>query len=323
MGDVLATWEFVQHASKELGEDVVNEAIEHCIKRIELPPQLPSDILDQIPQLPGVYRFFDAHNNLLHMGKNKNLYQRIQSHFGRDNQSAKALQLAEQLHRIEWTETAGELGAVLLEQQQLKEYPDFAHAQSLAPSISYVVHENNQDYQCLRLVDYIDPSVMGEHIGAFTTPRQAAKALAQIAKSYQLCPLLLGLTPDRHSCGEFPNGYCKGACCGQEDSIKYNLRQQDAVASLKLKPWPWKGPILIQQKSDFSGLQESHLVQNWTYLHTWTQSGCHDEDDDLNHALTEFLEQPIDWQEKFSLAHYKLFNKWLFDPKQTLKIIPL
>lgn len=324
MGDVLATWQFVQSAAKDLGQERIDLAITECIKRIAMPPHLPDDILDQIPQLPGVYRFYDENDQLLYLGKNKNLYQRIQSHFGTDNHSPKAQHLSQQCHRLEWTETAGELGAVLLEQQQqLKLGPVGINAKVNKPYVSYFSRANNQGYVSLHQVDQIDPLKFKQYFGLFASVRQGNKALTQIASRYDLCPGLLGLETYDKQCSQYAAGYCKGACCGAEDPLLYNLRQLQALSSLQLKPWPWQGPILVQEKNSFSGLQESHLINYWTHLHTWVENGCHDDISHIENELNDYLNQQIDWTDVFNLDNYRLFNKMLLDPKQKLRIIPL
>ena len=44
-----------------------------------------ADVLPTIPELPGIYKYFDAKNNLLYVGKAKNLKKRVASYFVRQH----------------------------------------------------------------------------------------------------------------------------------------------------------------------------------------------------------------------------------------------
>ncbi len=55
------------------------------------------------------------------MGKANNLRERVLDHFRGGASDAKSLKLAAQVRRVEWTETAGELGALLLESREVRE----------------------------------------------------------------------------------------------------------------------------------------------------------------------------------------------------------
>ena len=95
------------------------ESIEAAVRRIlripSLPPQLPPDALDRIPEAPGVYRFFGDNPLPIYIGKSINLRERVAAHFTGDWRSETDLRLSQEIRRIEFEETAGELGALLRE----------------------------------------------------------------------------------------------------------------------------------------------------------------------------------------------------------------
>jgi DNA polymerase-3 subunit epsilon len=41
-----------------------------------------------------------------------------------------------------------------------------------------------------------------------------------------------------------------------------------ALAKLKLKAWPYSGPVGLVERDDFLDLEEIHLVDHWRYLGT-------------------------------------------------------
>ena len=94
------------------------------VKRIlripSLPPQLPADALDMLPDTPGVYLFYGDNPLPLYIGKSVNLRDRVAAHFCGDWQRETDLRLSQEIRRIEFEETAGELGALLRESQLVK-----------------------------------------------------------------------------------------------------------------------------------------------------------------------------------------------------------
>ena len=83
------------------------------------------DILNyikEIPQQPGVYRYFDSEENLIYVGKAKKLKNRVSSYFQKTAQhSRKTLRLVAQIKRIEYTVVNNEFDALLLENNLIKQ----------------------------------------------------------------------------------------------------------------------------------------------------------------------------------------------------------
>ena len=77
--------------------------------------------LARIPRVPGTYRFFDAEDKLLYVGKSNNLNRRIRSYF-REGQtrSPRIQELLDRLHRIEFEHSGSELEAMLREAEQIQ-----------------------------------------------------------------------------------------------------------------------------------------------------------------------------------------------------------
>lgn len=71
---------------------------------------------------PGVYRMYDEANQLLYIGKAKNLKNRVSSYFRSSGLSPKTQALVQQIHHIEFTVTSSETEALLLEQTQIKHH---------------------------------------------------------------------------------------------------------------------------------------------------------------------------------------------------------
>ena len=81
------------------------------------PSNLPTD--------PGVYRFFDANDKVIYVGKAKNIKNRLNSYFG-SNLPTKTRRMVHTAVRVDWTLVKTEVEALQLEFTWIKQYnPDF------------------------------------------------------------------------------------------------------------------------------------------------------------------------------------------------------
>ncbi|NBT15348.1 MAG: excinuclease ABC subunit C, partial [Chitinophagia bacterium] len=75
-----------------------------------------------LPHSPGIYKYFDQENNLIYIGKAKNIRKRVSSYFNKNKHSYKTHELVRQIHRIEFTIVHSEHDALLLENALIKEF---------------------------------------------------------------------------------------------------------------------------------------------------------------------------------------------------------
>ena len=77
--------------------------------------------LVNLPENPGVYKYFNAANSLLYVGKAKNLRKRISSYFQKHHSDNKTRVLVKQIKFVEVLLVDSELDALLLENNLIKE----------------------------------------------------------------------------------------------------------------------------------------------------------------------------------------------------------
>jgi DNA polymerase-3 subunit epsilon len=241
---------------------------------VKLPPHLPDGLAEEMPEGSGVYRFQGADGALLFVGRGGCLRSAILAHFADERAGLRDLKLREEVRRIEWTETAGELGAVLRELDDIRHLePKYNRRPKSGSSGCTLGISAGTGAVEMREIDELEPGELEECFGVFHSRKDARKALIDIAKAKQLCLKLLGLEEAQGSCLAHQLGRCKGACVGKEPLILHAVRVRMALASLKFKAWPFPGRVALTERGAM-GAVDSHVVEHWAYRGT---ARCDDE----------------------------------------------
>jgi DNA polymerase-3 subunit epsilon len=270
-------------------------------------------VLDDCPDTPGVYLFYGENDIPLYVGKSVRLRQRVMSHFSSDHKLYKDMRLSQQLHRIEWRETGGEIGALLLEAQLVKQLQPI-HNRTLRRQDDLCAWRLNEDaqgrtYPTLSFANDGDFGRVDRLYGLFSSKRKAETVLRQLAETHQLCMVQLGLeaaNKTNKACFALQLNRCKGVCVGKEDESFHRARLEAALAQLHVKTWPYAGAIgLIESTATKTDI---HLVNNWCYM------GTAQSEEALWNLLDESPSKPI-----FDMDTYKILSKALLKGQLHIK----
>lgn len=273
LGDARALWRFAQVIGREKPAEEIAAAVRRLLKIPSLPPQLAPEALQGIPDCPGVYRFFGVNDLALYIGKSVNLRERVRSHFSSDYRNSNDQRLSAEISRLDWIETAGELGALLLESRLVKEVAPLHNAMLRRRRTNCVIRlpslRGAPEFAKLDEIDWDERSPGAEPIyGPFASPRSARELLEEIAAQEGLCWRLLGWEKRGGPCFARQVRKCRGACVGEESPEAHNLRLATALEAKRIPDWPYAGPVAIVERDAARGLEEAHVFDRWRHLGT-------------------------------------------------------
>jgi DNA polymerase-3 subunit epsilon len=267
LGDAQLIHQFWQQLQHTQDPDLIAATVKKLIGRSSLPSQIDRSLIDDLPDTPGVYLFYGENDLPLYIGKSTHIKQRVLSHFSADHSHSKEMSLSQQLRRIDWIETAGEIGALLLEAKLIKTRQPI-HNRRLRRSNALCAWQLKQLTEHLSpeltWADDLDFGAQDNLYGLYRNQRDAQKALRSIADDNHLCLSVLGIekTAKGRPCFARQLQKCQGACVGEESPLAHAGRLQQAMTKLKLATWPYAGAVGLKEAEDL------HIIDHWCYLGT-------------------------------------------------------
>lgn len=197
-----------------------------------------SAIASTIPAQPGIYKYFDAANELLYVGKAKHLRKRISSYFSKTFTSYKTHELVQRIHHIEFTIVNSEQDAFLLENTLIKEFqPKFNINLKDDKSYPYIVIKKEPFPRVFFTRRKINDG--SKYFGPYTSVVKVKELLDFIKQNILLRTCKLNLTENNIKkgkfkvCLEYHLGNCKGPCEGFQTEEDYNEELHQLANLLK------------------------------------------------------------------------------------------
>ena len=226
-----------------------------------------------LPRAPGVYVFHGDGNLPLYIGKSIDMRSRVQSHLRNPDEA----RMLSQTRRIEAIETAGEIGALLLESQMIKtQSPLYNQRLRRVKKLCSLQLVQKKDGWQTAVVDEqtVAFGQTPQLYGLFYSRHAVRQKLQSLAQQHRLCLQLLGLeTVNPRGCFGWQIRQCAGACVGHEARTAHDDRLLQALEDIQIHTWPFPGAVhLVERRGDWV---QKHRINHWSYQGTWcSQKGA-------------------------------------------------
>lgn len=182
-------------------------------------------LLSVMPGKPGVYQYFDNKENLIYVGKAKNLKKRVSSYFTGTNYG-KTKMLVSKIAEIKHIIVDSESDALLLENNLIKKYqPRYNIMLKDDKTFPWICIKNEPFPRVFSTRNIIYDG--SDYFGPYTTGGMIKTLLELLKKLYPLRTCSYKLTPENIKkrkikvCLEYHLGNCKGPCEGLQSEEKY------------------------------------------------------------------------------------------------------
>lgn len=161
--------------------------IEKMIKKASqdqrLPPNLPHEDFEKLPEKPGVYYFYNQVKKVIYVGKAVNLKKRVASHFTGHNVNPQRQNFLRDIYSISFEVCATELMALLLECSEIKKlWPTYNRAlKRFEPKYALYQYEARNGYRYLA-IGKLGKSQSG--IRVFNRQYEAVNMLLSLAQQF-------------------------------------------------------------------------------------------------------------------------------------------
>lgn len=212
--------------------------------------------LKTLPSEPGVYRYYDKNENLLYVGKAKNLKKRVLSYFNKTLSGYRTRIMVGKINRLETTIVNSEYDALLLENNLIKEHQPFYNVMLKDDKTYPWICIKNEDFPRIFLTrnKIKDGS---EYFGPYAKVRPAKILLDTIKHIYKLRTCNLNLAPKKIEegkykvCLEFHIKNCEGPCEDLESKEDYD-QKIDAIRGIVKGDFRKAKEYLVNQMTKYA-----------------------------------------------------------------------
>ncbi len=190
-------------------------------------------IVQTLPEEPGVYQFYDSKEELIYVGKAKNIKKRVASYFIKKH-SGKTLVMRNRVSSIRHIVVNTESDALLLENNLIKKYqPRYNVLMKDDKTYPWICIKNEPFPRVFMTRNVIkDGSV---YYGPYTSVVMVKTLLGLIRQLYKLRTCSLNLAADKINeakykvCLEYHIGNCKAPCIKEQEEDEYS----EAITQIK------------------------------------------------------------------------------------------
>lgn len=270
MDDIIATRKFFLLCANRGSDEIFNEAIQKQLKAPKLPKNLSEDQIEPLPETVGIYKFFGKNGNLLYIGKSTNIRKRVLSHFSATPKAKKSNEMLAAISSIEFEETVGEMHALLMEAQCIKEFSPIYNKKLKGNQPYHTFHlkgaKGNQIQLEIRSVEEACTNNLNDCFGIYRNHKAAKKYRDDLVHKHKLCDKLTGIQHTKGACFGYQIQRCEGACIDEVSPAKHYFKMLQILTPFKLLQWPSKDALGFKETNKETGESIIHIVDRWFYL---------------------------------------------------------
>lgn len=195
-------------------------------------------IIRALPNKPGVYQYFNSEEEIIYVGKAKNLKKRVNSYFTKNHEQGKLRLLVKKINDIKFIVTDSEYDALLLENNLIKKYQPRYNIQLKDDKTFPWICIKKESFPRIFPTRFITDK-KSEYYGPYASVRMMKTLLDIIRQLYPIRTCNLNLTPsvikkkDYKVCLEFHLGNCKAPCVEKQSEEEYNTIIEHARKLIK------------------------------------------------------------------------------------------
>jgi len=162
----------------------VQGLVDSSIKLTRLPAGLSENAVLELPEECGVYYFGDKNNDLVYIGKSKNIRKRAKQHFSKH--TVKSDKLFNQVSSIDFELTGSELISLILESYEIKKHQPIINKAQKTRDYKFALIKGNDKSGYLKYK--IVSSAKTDQALSFYSSRKSAKShIENIGEVFNLC----------------------------------------------------------------------------------------------------------------------------------------
>lgn len=215
------------------------------------------NIVHTIPRQPGIYKYYNKENELLYVGKAKDLRKRVSSYFLKNLSSYKTHELVSRIHHIEFTIVNSEQDAFFLENSLIKNFqPRFNINLKDDKSYPYIIIKNEPFPRVFLTRKHIEDG--SQYLGPYTSVHRVRELINFIRQTIPIRTCSLNLTQKNIEkkkfkvCLEYHLGNCKGPCEGLQTEQDY----EENIGQIKNLLRGNLNPVINHFKHEMKGRAE-------------------------------------------------------------------
>nr|WP_321226332.1 exonuclease domain-containing protein [uncultured Psychroserpens sp.] len=239
--------------------EVFNDFLNKNSREATLPPNLPKETFEALPNSPGIYFFKDKKGKIIYVGKAKDIKKRVLSHFY--SKTKKSLDMVRETRDIDFELSGSELIALLMEDAAIKHnFPVFNKvSKRTIQSYSIFSYEDRNGIIHLAINK---GRLVHKPIATFFNMRDVRLYMEKICSQYNLCPKYCHLQEAVWECSHYNITDCKGICRDEETSDEYNKRVHKAIYEVSEN----KQDIILKEKGRNSNKEAFIWIKENVYL---------------------------------------------------------